>query len=69
VEVVGTVDKTQTGYCLTRIVIRPRCMISDEQQQTWASDLVKQTKSLCRVARAVATAQEFEPRVGVGRMV
>ena len=69
VEVEGTVDKTQTGYCFTRIVIRPRLMISDEQEQTWASDLLKQTKSLCLVARAVATTQEFEPRVGVGRMV
>ena len=69
VEVEGTVDKEQTGYCFTRIVIRPGLMISDEQEQTRASDLLKQTKRLCLVARTVATAQEFEPRVGVGRMV
>jgi peroxiredoxin-like protein len=68
VEVEGTVDKTQTGYGFTRIVIRPRLTISDEQAQTQASDLLEKAKSLCLVARALATAQEFEPRVGVGTM-
>ena len=68
VEVEGTVDKTQTGYCFTRIVIRPRLMISDEQEQTRASELLEKAKSLCLVARALATAQEFEPRVRVGAM-
>jgi organic hydroperoxide reductase OsmC/OhrA len=69
VEVEGTVDKTQTGYCFTRIVIRPRLMISDQQEQARASDLLTKAKGLCLVARALAIAQEFEPHVGVGTMV
>jgi organic hydroperoxide reductase OsmC/OhrA len=64
----GTVDKTQTGYCFTRIVIRPRLTIPDEQEQPRALDLLKKTKSLCLVSRALMTTQEFEPQVGVGTM-
>jgi len=69
VEVEGTVEKTHTGYCFTRIVIRPRLMISDEQEKTQASDLLEKARSLCLVARALATVQDFEPHVGVGAMV
>jgi organic hydroperoxide reductase OsmC/OhrA len=68
VVVEGTVDKTETGYYFTRIVIAPRLTIPDEQKQARALDLLKKTKSLCLVARALTTAQEFEPRVGVGVM-
>jgi organic hydroperoxide reductase OsmC/OhrA len=69
VAVEGTVDKTQTGYGFTRIVIRPRLMISDQQEEARASDLLTKAKGLCLIARALAIAQEFEPHVGVGTMV
>jgi organic hydroperoxide reductase OsmC/OhrA len=64
----GTVDKTQTGYCFTGIVIRPRLTIPDEQGQARALELLQKTKSLCLVSRALMTTQEFEPHVGVGTM-
>jgi organic hydroperoxide reductase OsmC/OhrA len=64
----GTIDKTETGYCFTKIVIRPRLTIPDEQEQARALLLLKKTKSLCLVSRALMTAQEFEPQVGVGTM-
>jgi organic hydroperoxide reductase OsmC/OhrA len=69
VAVEGTVEKTQPGYCFTRIVIRPKLTIPDEQGQMRAFDLLKKTKTLCLVSRALTTTQEFEPRVGVGTMV
>lgn len=68
VAVDGTIEKTQTGYCFSRITIRPRLTIGDESGQVRALDLLKKTKTLCLVSRALTIAQEFEPRVEVGTM-
>jgi len=69
VAVEGTVEKTPAGYCFTRITIRPKLTIADEQGQTRALELLKKTKALCLVTRALATVPDFEPHVGVGTMV
>ncbi len=69
VSVEGTVEKTQPGYCFTKIVIRPKLTIGDEQGQARGLELLKKTKSLCLVSRALTTTQEFQPYIGVGTMV
>lgn len=70
VEVEGTVEKTQAGYCFTGIVIRPKLTIPAEQTQARALELLKKAEGLCLVSRALTNiTQKFEPRVGVAMMV
>ncbi|HEY1263458.1 MAG TPA: OsmC family protein [Terriglobales bacterium] len=68
VSVEGTVAKTSTGYCFTRIVLRPLLTIPDEQGQARALELLKKTKSLCLVSRALGIEQGLEPRIEIGKM-
>jgi organic hydroperoxide reductase OsmC/OhrA len=68
VSVEGTVAKTSSGYGFTAVVIRPKLTIADEEGQTRGLELLKKTKSLCLVSRALGIAQEFEPRIETGKM-
>jgi organic hydroperoxide reductase OsmC/OhrA len=69
VAVEGTVEKIASGYGFTGIVIRPRLTIPDESKLDRALELLKRTKALCLVARALGIEQEFEPKVEVGKAV
>ena len=67
VEAEGIVSKTDPGYCFTEIVIRPSLTIPNEVQRERAISLLHKAKDLCLVSRALATAQEFEARVEIGK--
>jgi peroxiredoxin-like protein len=67
VEAEGTVSKTDTGYCFSEIVIRPRLTIPSEEQRGRAISLLDKAKALCLVSRALATAQKFEPWVEISK--
>jgi peroxiredoxin-like protein len=67
VEAEGIVSKTDPGYCFTEIVIRPSLTIPSEEQRERAISLLHKAKDLCLVSRALATPQEFEARVEIGR--
>ena len=67
VEAKGTVSKTDTGYGFSEIVIRPSLTIPNEEQRERAISLLHKAKTLCLVSRALATPQEFEARVEIGR--
>ena len=68
VAVEGTVARTNAGYCFTGIVIRPKLTITDEAGQARGLELLKKTKSLCLVSRALGIEQGFEPKIEAGKM-
>ena len=63
VEVQGCVNKSDSGYMFTEIVIRPTVKVSIEEDRTRADRLLEKSKRLCLVSRALAVSQKFEPRV------
>lgn len=65
VEVEGVIKKTDSGYSLTEVLVRPNLTISVEQEQTRALRLLQKAKTLCLVSRALSVEQGFEPRVQV----
>jgi len=67
VEVEGTVSKTNTGYSFSEIVIRPSLTIPNEDKREQATSLLQKAKGLCLVSRALATEQNFETRVEIGK--
>jgi len=67
VETQGTAVKTSDGYRFGEIVIRPKLTISSEEERNRAVDLLKKTKALCLVSRALGVTQTFEPLVEIGK--
>jgi peroxiredoxin-like protein len=68
VEAEGTVLKTDTGYCFSEIVVRPRLTIRVEEQRERAISLLQKAKALCLVSRALAIAQKFETQVEISKL-
>ena len=66
VEAAGTVDKVDSGYSFTRIILRPHLKISAELDRSRAFDFLRKTQNLCLISRALAVAQTFEPEVEIG---
>ena len=69
VEVEASVSKVDSGYGFQTIVIRPKLTIADEEGRQHAVNVLKKVKSLCLVSRAMATTQEFDPKVEVAKLV
>jgi len=67
VEAEGTVLKTDTGYCFSEIVVRPRLTIRVAEQRERAASLLQKAKALCLVSRALATAQKLEAQVEISK--
>jgi peroxiredoxin-like protein len=63
VEVQGCVNKSDSGYMFSQIVIRPTVKISTDEDRMRAERLMEKAKRLCLVSRALAVSQTFEPRV------
>lgn len=63
VEVQGCVNKSESGYMFSDIVIRPTVKTSSHEDHMHAERLMEKAKRLCLVSRALAVTQTFEPRV------
>lgn len=63
VEVRGCVNKFESGYMFSEIVIRPTVKIPADEDRSRAERLMEKAKRLCLVSRALAVAQKFEPLV------
>jgi len=61
-------EKINSGYAFQKIVIRPTLTIADEEARQHAADILRKVESLCLVSRALATAQEFDPKVEVSKL-
>jgi organic hydroperoxide reductase OsmC/OhrA len=67
VEALGSVEKVDSGYSFTRIVVRPLLKILGEPERERGLHLLHKANNLCLVSRALAVAQAFEPVVEVAK--
>ena len=62
VEIEGTVRRSRTAGCgFNEILIRPRLTVQSEDQRE--AGLLRRTKSICMISRAVTVPQTLEPTV------
>jgi organic hydroperoxide reductase OsmC/OhrA len=65
IEVDGAVQKIESGYAFTEILIRPSLSIASDTEQARGLRLLHKAKTLCLVARAISVPQVFEPHIRV----
>jgi organic hydroperoxide reductase OsmC/OhrA len=65
VETVGTIQKLDSGYGFTEIVLRPTLTMQDEEEQPRARRMLEKAKGLCLVSRALSVPLKFEVRIEI----
>jgi organic hydroperoxide reductase OsmC/OhrA len=64
VEMEGCVRRSRaTGCNFTEILIRPRLTVASEDQREAGLALLRKTKSICMISRAITVPQTLEPTV------
>ena len=64
VEIEGSVHRSRAAGCnFTEILIRPRLTVAREEQQEAGLTLLRRTKSICMISRAITVPQTLEPTV------
>ena len=64
VEIEGSVHRSRTAGCsFNDILIRPRLTVQGEEQREAGLALLRKTKSLCMISRAITIPQTLEPTV------
>lgn len=64
-EAAGTVEKTDSGYDVTRIVIRPHVVIADESKIERTRRILDKAEEHCLVSRSMKTPVELQPTITV----
>lgn len=65
-EAVGTLEKTEAGFEITRIVIRPHVVVSDEARVARAERILQKAEEHCLISHSMKSSVELEPTVSVG---
>ncbi len=65
VEVEGTVQKNKVGCNFSEITLRPTLTVQASEELEAGLGLLRRTKSLCMISRAIAVPQTLEPKVEV----
>lgn len=65
VEASGTIQKVDSGYAFTQIVIRPILKITNINQREHTLDLLKKAQRMCLISRALEAPVRFEPQMEV----
>ena len=69
VEIEGRVRRTRGAGCnFNEILIRPRLTVQSEQECEAGLMLLRRTKSLCMISRAISVPQTMEPTVETVKM-
>jgi organic hydroperoxide reductase OsmC/OhrA len=69
VEIEGSVRRSRTAGCnFTEILMRPRLTVNSEEQRETGLTLLRRTKSLCMISRAITVPQTLEPTVETGKV-
>jgi organic hydroperoxide reductase OsmC/OhrA len=69
VEMEGSVHRSRsTGCNFTEILIRPRLTVPCEEQREAGLGLLRRTKQLCMISRAITVPQTLEPTVETGKV-
>ena len=64
VEIEGFVRRSRTAGCnFNEILIRPRLTVNSEEQRDAGLNLLRRTKSVCMISRAITVPQTLEPTV------
>jgi organic hydroperoxide reductase OsmC/OhrA len=64
VEIEGSVRRSRTAGCnFTGILIRPRLTVPSDEQRETGLTLLRRTKSVCMISRAITVPQTLEPAV------
>lgn len=64
VEIEGSVHRSRTAGCnFNEILIRPRLTVASEDQREAGLTLLRRTKSICMISRAISVPQTMEPAV------
>ena len=66
IEAAGTVEKVDSVYSFTRVILRPHLRILAEPDRNRAFELLGKAQNMCLISRALAVAQTFETVVEVG---
>jgi len=67
VQVEGTIEKVESGYGFTEIVIRPNLSVTSEAEEARGMRLLHKVQTLCLVSRALSVPQTFEPHLQVNQ--
>jgi organic hydroperoxide reductase OsmC/OhrA len=69
VEIEGSVRRNRsTGCNFNEILIRPRLTVQFEAQREEGLNLLRKTKSVCMISRAITVPQTLEPAVETGKV-
>lgn len=69
VEIEGSVRRSRSAGCgFAEILIRPRLTVHSDDQCETGLNLLRRTKSLCLISRAITVPQTLEPTVEVVKM-
>ncbi len=61
----GTLEKTEAGYLMTRIVLRPKVVVSDASQVERALHILGKAEKSCLISNSMKTQVEMVPDVTV----
>jgi len=67
VQVEGTIQKVESGYAFTEIILRPNLSLTSAEEEARGSRLLQKAKTLCLVSRALSVPQVFEPHMQVNK--
>ena len=68
-EAEGNVHRNRSAGCnFTEILIRPRLTINSEEQCEAGLNLLRKTKAVCMISRAINVPQTLEPTVEIGKV-
>jgi peroxiredoxin-like protein len=65
-EAVGTLEKTDAGFEITKIVLRPHVVVADESLVERAGRIVEKAEKHCLISNSMKTVVELDPQVSVG---
>jgi len=69
VEIEGSVRRNRTTGCnFNEILIRPRLTVQSEAQREEGLNLLRKTKAVCMISRAITVPQTLEPGVETGKV-
>jgi organic hydroperoxide reductase OsmC/OhrA len=63
----GTLEKTGSGFLMTRITLRPKVVVADATQVERARRILEKAEKLCLISNSMKTQVELVPEVSAAR--
>ena len=65
VETEGTIEKLESGFRFTKVVLKPTVSIHDEKDRECAGRLLEKAERVCLVSRSLACTIVLDPKIVV----